>query len=224
MWAVVGGFAVNVRITHVHRLTNDLDTVSRDQTSLVEILVAEPGADRLDTAKLQLDQDGTTVLIDVMDDTADVPLPTEPGDRAFALARRMALATSESTELQVVEEGDVVGEATASIATVPALIALKAVAIPRRSAGNSPQKVGSDIHDLVRLVDGCDFDAVRDEIASAGDELREWVGDTLVKWFSSEQDLRYTHARLRRLASSPDADALTEDDLAIVADLGRVLQ
>ena len=40
-WAVIGGFAVNMRITHVHRLTNDLDTVSRDQTSLVEILVAE---------------------------------------------------------------------------------------------------------------------------------------------------------------------------------------
>ena len=38
---VIGGFAVNMRITHVHRLTNDLDTVSRDQASLVEILVAE---------------------------------------------------------------------------------------------------------------------------------------------------------------------------------------
>ena len=37
-WAVIGGFAVNMRITHVHRLTNDLDTVSRDQASLVEIL------------------------------------------------------------------------------------------------------------------------------------------------------------------------------------------
>lgn len=222
-WAVVGGFAVNVRITHVHRLTNDLDTVSRDQTSLVEILVAEPGADRLDIAKVQLDERGMTVLIDVMDDTADVPLPSEPGDRAFALARRMALATSESTGLRVVEDGDVVGEATAPIATVAALIALKAVAIPRRSGGNSPQKVGSDIHDLVRLVDGCDFDVVSDEIASAGDELREWVGDTLVKWFAPEQDLRYTHARLRRLASSPDADALTEGNLALVADLGRLL-
>ena len=135
----------------------------------------------------------------------------------------MALATSESTALQVVADGDVVEEASAPIATVAALIALKAVAIPRRSGGNSPQKVGSDIHDLVRLVQGCDFDAVDQAIASAGDELRGWTGDTLVKWFSPDQDLRYTHARLRRLASSPDADALAEDDLAIVADLGRVL-
>ena len=222
-WTVVGGFAVNVRITHVHRLTNDLDTVSRDQTSLVEILVAEPDADRLDTAKLQLDQDGTTVVIDVMADTAGVPLPTEASERAFALARRMALATSEWTELKVVGDGGILVEASAPIATVPALVALKAVAIPRRSRSNSPQKVGSDVHDLVRLVQGCDFDAVDQAIATAGDELRSWVGDTLVKWFSPEADLRYTYARLRRLARSTDAEALTEDDLAIVADLGRVL-
>ena len=45
-WAVVGGFAVNVRITHIHRLTNDIDTVSRDQTALIEILVAEPRPER----------------------------------------------------------------------------------------------------------------------------------------------------------------------------------
>jgi hypothetical protein len=223
-WTVVGGFAVNVRITDVHRLTNDLDTVSRDQTSLVEILGAEPDADRLDTARLQLDQDGTTVVIDVMADTADVPLPTEASDRAFALARRMALATSEWIGLQVIEDGDLIVEASAPIATVPALIALKAVAIARRSRSNSPEKVGSDIHDLVRLAQGCDFDAVDHHIAVAGAELRGWVGDTLVKWFSPKEDLRYTYARLRRLARSTDAEALTEDDLAIVADLGRVLR
>lgn len=222
-WSVVGGFAVNVRITHVHRLTNDLDTVSRDQTSLVEILVTQLDAERLDTAKLQFDQDGTTVVVDVMADTADVPLPNEPGERAFVLARRMALATSEWTGLQVVEGRAIIAEASAPIATVPALIVLKTVAIPRRSQGNSPQKVGSDIHDLVRLVQGCDFDAVDHAISQAGDELREWVGNTLVKWFSPVQDLRYTYARLRRLARSTDAEVLTEDDLATVAELGRVL-
>ncbi len=222
-WSVVGGFAVNVRITHVHRLTNDLDTLSRDQTSLVEILVTELGADRLDAAKLQLDQDGTTVVIDVMTDAANASLPSESSERAFALARRMALATSEWTRLKVVEDRDVIAEASAPIATVPALIVLKTVAIPRRSRGSSPEKVGSDIHDLVRLVQGCDFDAVDYAISVAGDELCEWVGNTLVKWFSPVQDLRYTYARLRRLASSIDAEALTEDDLAAVAELGRVL-
>ena len=222
-WSVVGGFAVNVRIAAVHRLTNDLDTVSQDQTSLVEILVAQPDADRLDAAKLQLTQDGTTVLIEVMADTSGVPLPTEPSDRAFALARRMALASSERTDLVVVEDDRVVVEARAPIATTASLIALKAVAIPRRSRSNSPAKVGSDIHDLVRLTQGCNFEIVTDAIGEGGDELREWVGDTLLKWFSPEQDLRYTFARLRRLARSIDTETITEDDLAIVADLGRTI-
>ena len=31
-WVIVGGFAVNVRITRVYRLTNDLDTVAPDHT------------------------------------------------------------------------------------------------------------------------------------------------------------------------------------------------
>ena len=222
-WAVVGGFAVNVRITRIHRLTNDIDTVSRDQTKLVEVLVAEPDADRLATARLQLEQDGTTVVVDIMADTSDTQLPAEASERAFALARRMALATSESTELVAVEDGDVVAKATAPIATSSSLIALKAVAIARRAQGDSPPKVGSDIHDLVRLVHSCGFDAVVDSLATAGDELRNWVGATLVKYFSPEQDLRYTFARLRRLARSTDAEALTEDDLAIVAELGHVL-
>lgn len=51
MGTVVGGFAVYVRITDVHRVTNDLDTVSHNQPSLIEILVAEPHADRLAAAK-----------------------------------------------------------------------------------------------------------------------------------------------------------------------------
>ena len=222
-WAVVGGFAVYVRITDVHRVTNDLDTVSRNRPSLVEILVAEPDADRLAAGKLQLNQSGVAVVVDVMSDTDDEPLPTEPGERAFALARRMALSTSESTELVVLEDDAVVARTTAPIATASSLIALKAVAIPHRSQSNRPEKVGSDIHDLTRLVHSCDSDVVVDSISGAGAELRSWVGTALVKWFSPDQDLRYTFARLRRLTSSPDAEALTEDDLAIVAELGQAL-
>ena len=174
--AVGGGFAVNVRITHIHRLTNDIDTVSRDQTKLVELLVAKPDADRLATARLQLEQDGTAVVVDVMADTSDTPLPAEASERAFALARRMALATSEPTELVAIEDEDVVAKATAPIATTSSLIALKAVAIARRARGDSPQKVSSDIHDLVRLVQSSDFDPVVDAIATAEHELRGWVG------------------------------------------------
>ena len=222
-WVVVGGFAVNVRITQVHRLTNDLDTVSRDPASLIEILVAEADADRIDAAKLRLNQGDTSVVIDVMADAAGVALPTEPSERAFALARRLAIATSEWTELVVTEDEGVVAEVRAPVATVASLIALKTVAIPRRAAGNSPEKVGSDIHDLVRLVQGRDFATVAAAISEGGDDLSEWIAATLIKWFSPDQDMRYTFARLRRLARSTDAEALTEDDLALVAVLGQVL-
>ena len=70
------GFAVYVRITDVHRVTNDLDTVSRNQPSHVEILVGEPRADRLAAAKLQLNQGGAAAVVDVMADTADEPCRT----------------------------------------------------------------------------------------------------------------------------------------------------
>ncbi len=222
-WAVVGGFAVYVRITEVHRVTNDLDTVTRNQPSLVEILAAGPGAERLAAARLQIIQDGAAVVVDVMGDTSDTPLPGDPGERAFALARRMALSTRESTELLVLEDETVVARTSAPIATASSLIALKAVSIPQRSQSSNPAKVGSDIHDLVRLVHNSDFDDAVDSISGAGAELRDWVGTTLVKWFSPSQDLRYTFARLRRLTSSPDAEALTEEDLTIVAELGHAL-
>ena len=165
---MVGGFAVNVRIAHVHRLTNDIDAVSRDQTKLVEILVAAPNADRLAAAKLQLEHDGTSVIVDVMADTSEMPLPTEASERAFALARRMALAISEPIDLVVVEDSDIIAKATAPMATTSSLIALKAVAIARRPHGGSPEKIGSDIHDLVRLVHSCDFDVVAESIARGG--------------------------------------------------------
>ena len=223
-WALIGGFAVNVRIAQVHRLTNDIDTVSRDQAALVEILLAEPDAEGLGAAKLRFTQGDLPVDIDVMGDMAGVPLAGEQSEQAFTLARRMALATSETLDLRVVDGNEQpLAEATTPVATVASLVALKAVAIPRRAASNNPQKVGSDIHDLVRLVQGCDFGVVAEAMSVAGDDLRSWVSATSIKWFSPEHDLRYTFARMTRLASSADAAGLAEVDLTVVADLGHVL-
>ena len=222
-WVVVGGFAVNVRVSYAHRLTNDLDTLSRDQTELVDILVEAPGSERVGAGRLRFTERGTEVNIDVMADTTDAARPGEPSDRAFAFARRLALATAEPTELVVIEGTQTVAAATAPVATSAALIALKAVAIPRRAGGAGAAKVGSDIHDLVRLVQHNDIAAVADEIAAHSEELREWVAATLVKRFSPGQDLRYTLARLRRLTPSADAESLTEDDLALVARFGAAL-
>lgn len=222
-WALVGGFAVNVRVARLHRLTNDIDTVAQDQTQFVELLVAEPDADRLDHAKLRFTAGDLPVDIDVMGDTLGEPLPAEPGDRAFALARRAVLPGSTVIELVVMDGTAEVATATVPVASTAGLIMLKAVAIPRRSASNNPQKVGSDIHDLIRLVALQDLEALAESIAGAGDELAAYVGSTLVKWFSPDHDLRYTLARLRRLSRSPDTDSLAEADLEVVALLGRLL-
>jgi len=222
-WALVGGFAVNVRIERVHRITNDVDTVARDQTQLVELLVAEPDADRLDAAKLRLTAGDLPVDIDVMADTEGLPLPTELGERVFALARRAILPGARPTELVVVDGRTTVARATVPVASTAGLVLLKTVAVPRRSASNNPHKVGSDIHDLARLVDGQDLVALATEIRATGDEVSTWIGSTLVKWFSPDQDLRYTYARLRRLSRSADTDGLAEDDLAVVALLGEMV-
>ena len=222
-WVVIGGFAVNVRVSYAHRLTNDLDTLSRHQTEFVDILVKMPGSERVSAGRLRFTEGGTKVNIDVMGDTSDTARLTEPSDRAFALARRLALATAEPTELVVIEGTQTVATAVAPVATSAALIALKAVAIPRRAGGASPAKIGSDIHDLVRLVQSSDIGTVADEIASHSEELCSWVADTLIKRFSPGQDLRYTHALLRRLTPSADAQSLTEDDLALVARFGAAL-
>lgn len=222
-WAIIGGFAVYVRITDIHRFTHDLDTVCRNQPSLVEILVADSGAERLAAARLRLGEDSAPVVVDVMADTADEPLPAAPGERMFALGRRMALATSALSEIVVADGGSVVARTSAPVATGASLIALKAVAIPHRSQSRHPAKVGSDIHDLVRLVQNCDRAGVVGSISEFSAELSDWVGTTLIKWFSPEQDLGYTFARFRHFARSPDALALGQDDLAAVGELGRAL-
>ncbi len=154
-WLLVGGFAVNVRIAQIHRLTNDIDTISADQAALVEVLARASDVDQVSHA-------------------------------------------------QLVVSGD-------------------PVSIPRRIDSNHPNKVGSDIHDLYRLVAGHAFDDLAQSLAQTAPELAQWVGATLVKWFSPDEDLRYTFARLQRLSTSLDTRAIGEGDLAIVGELGAAV-
>lgn len=222
-WVVVGGFAVNVRIAQVHRLTNDLDTISAQQSELIEILLAQPGADQLDHAKLRFTGEMPAVDIDVMDDTSSHSLPREPGDRAFALARRYAMQTREQLAIVVTEGAEESIETTAPVASVAALVALKSVSMPRRVASNHPEKVASDAHDLVRLVEGRDLDALAQLLTATGRELASWIGQTLVQWFSDDADQRYTLMRVRRLSSALDAKSVDEHVLSIVAALGQAV-
>ena len=65
-WCVVGGFAVNIRISEVHRFTNDLDTVSRSQAKLVDALAAQSAIDRVSAGKVRITSGSSTVDIDIM--------------------------------------------------------------------------------------------------------------------------------------------------------------
>lgn len=221
-WVLVGGLAVNVRLRRVHRATNDVDTVSSDQPRLVEILVGE-NADRLSPGKLQFhDPD---VEVDVMESTEGSQLPMEEGDRAFALARRWTMGTATEMSLQAVDSNHrVIAETELLVAARPALIALKAVSIPRRVHGSYPEKIGSDIQDLYRLVASATFDELVAAFRSADSEVVEWVSSMLARTFASgTANLRYSLARLRRFTDNPDGRMVEEDDLALLGELGRAL-
>lgn len=223
-WAVVGGFAVIIRSSQVHRVTNDVDTISRNQSQLIELLAAEPAITKLSSARLRIVGNSQPIDLDVMDAAAESPLPAQPSERAFALARRHALATSEPVDLSVTGARQIVAQSRARVATTASLIALKAVALPQRASSPNPQKVGSDIHDLVRLTRGCDFGKTASDLATGGVEFVSWVAGTLTKWFSPDCDQRYTLARLRRFPSSSDADTISEHNLTEVALLAEALQ
>ncbi|MDP1807609.1 MAG: hypothetical protein Q8K72_20695, partial [Acidimicrobiales bacterium] len=88
---------------------------------------------------------------------------------------------------------------------------------------NHPEKVASDIHDLIRLVTTVDVDDLAERLHSAGPELAAWVATTLVHWFSADADQRYTFARLRRLSNTVDARAVDQDELSLVGGLGQAV-
>ncbi|MHB1536065.1 MAG: hypothetical protein ACYC1D_15940 [Acidimicrobiales bacterium] len=205
-WVLVGGLAVNIRLQRVHRATYDIDTITRDQARLVEVLVGG-NADRLSAAKVQLHRYG--VEVDVMESTEGAELSANPSDRAFALARRWTMATASVVDLFAIDGTATVADTSLQVAAVPALVALKTVSIPRRSSGSYPQKIGSDMQDLYRLVEGASFDKVVTGFDSAPDELRLWVAAELKRTFTST-NLRYSAARLRLFANNADGRSVID--------------
>ncbi len=88
----------------------------------------------------------------------------------------------------------------------------------RRPHGNSPRKVGSDIHDLVRLIAGHGAHPIAADLAVDG-ELASWIADQIARAFGT--DLRYTLLRLHTNDRSAGARALTDDQveaMVILAD------
>lgn len=208
-WVLVGGIAVFVRLDSVTRPTADADTVARSQTELVDRLVADEIARVISSGELQVPIGDGTIKVDVMD-LADDPLPGDTERRVFALARRYALRTATAEGIVVSDRGTVVVDATIPVATTSALTALKTVSMVRRPHGNSPHKVGSDIHDLVRLVARHGARPIAAGLAADG-ELATWIGGQIARAFGT--DLRYTLLRLHTNDRSAGAHALTDDQV-----------
>lgn len=222
-WAVIGGFAVYVRLARVHRATGDVDTVTLNQDQLVELVVAQPGGERLRTGKARL----AGVEIDVMPVPSDNDEPSgSRSERAFHLVRRFALSTANRERVTVVSQatrggsGSAIPTAEASIpvATPGALVLLKAVALPRRAGARRADKIISDTQDLVRLVASSGLGALMGELEAAPPELLAYAGEVLVT--RCGDDGRYLLAMLRR-AGVVGIDA---DDLALVAELGKLFR
>lgn len=220
-WVLIGGVAVFLRLGSITRPTADADTVARSQAELILQLLADETATVVTGGDVQVRIGDGVVEIDVMD-LADDPLPGDAERRSFALARRFALATAESERIIVTGGGgDVIVDEVIPVATIAALTALKTVAMVRRPHGNHPHKVGSDIHDLVRLVNSSGARSIADELAGFDLELADWVATQIERAFGG--DLRYTLLRLRTNDRSVAAQALTDDDIAATVILADAL-
>ncbi|MGQ0615961.1 MAG: nucleotidyl transferase AbiEii/AbiGii toxin family protein [Acidimicrobiia bacterium] len=208
-WVLIGGVAVFIRLGSVTRPTADADTVARSQAELIERLVADQAATVVAGGELQVPAGDGTIEIDVVD-LADDPLPRDAERRAFALARRYALETAVTERVVVSDREAVVVNAVIPVASTAALVALKTVSMVRRPHGNSPHKVGSDIHDLVRLVADSGARAVATELVFDA-ALATWVAEQLHRAFGA--DVRYTLMRLRANDRSAGARALSDAEV-----------
>ncbi len=220
-WVLIGGVAVFLRLGSITRPTADADTVARSQAELIRQLLADEITTVVTGGDVQVRIGDGTVEIDVMD-LADDPLPGDAERRAFALARRFALTTAEPERI-IVTAGDrnVIVDEVIPVATLAALTALKAVAMVRRPHGNHPHKVGSDIHDLVRLVTNSGARSIAEELAGFDLELADWVATQIERAFGA--DLRYTLLRLRTNDRSASAQALSDNDIAATVILADAL-
>ncbi len=215
-WVLIGGVAVFLRLGAVTRPTADGDTIARSQRQLLDRLDGDAAIKVISGGKLSIETSHGPAKVDVMD-LADDPLPLDQERRMFALARRAALASAAPSRVVVDDAGL---DVQIPLATISSLTALKTVSVVRRPHGGHPTKVGSDIHDLVRLV-ATGADRIAAELCAIDSELASWMGACIEQYF--DRDLRYTAKRLRAYDRSPGALALTDDEIAATATLGDAI-
>lgn len=207
---VIGGLAVMCRVGGEHRPTLDVDSAFDNDTQiptsqmLIDQGIAVPGG------ASQRVLIGSAV-IDVVDtfaiDAADLP-DDDPKGRLFVCAHRYAFETATA----VTFVGDI-ETAMVGVATVDALIAMKAHALRYASTQRRMVKRSSDLYDLFLLTLAAGSTAV---LENAPWDLRDQCRSALA---ADLQDIEAAAAVLRRSAvpaiNNVDADTLT----SVVADL-----
>ena len=173
--ALVGGFAVMLRLASAHRVTEDLDTVtwtpdgtSKTPIRILTALGATPSRNGVDIGDVHID------LIPVSDYDPE-QLPDDLDDAMFVVAHAFALKTATPIRISALnslhkEERTV----TAQVASSAALVAMKLGAIARRR-GESLHKRVSDTYDAYCLLAEHDRNGdVARLLAAAKDALGPW--------------------------------------------------
>lgn len=157
-FALIGGLAVIVRLGQAHRATNDIDTVSDDQSGLLDALAAD-GFERFGDS-VMLDDDLKVDVIDVSEGDADY-LPY--------LTHRLAFDTRTPVQLVVQPHRGSPISAYVDVARPAALVAVKLGISEGIGRQRDPRKVGSDAFDVARLMQRLGPDALADELRSVAD-------------------------------------------------------
>jgi len=175
-WALIGGLAVMARLSESHRVTGDIDTLSRQvdpppKAALLRVARAE-------TSTGVLLSDGTKVdLIEVAPTLDLAALPDGTGQRMFALAHWWMADTAEEVVLSVVGgdrgQAGVVAVERLRLATPAALVAAKLQSIPARRA-RALDKRESDAYDVYRLLRADRDGEIAQALAGAPGDLGPW--------------------------------------------------
>ena len=215
-YALVGGFAVMVRLATTHRVTQDLDAVAwtDDGTSDAPIAVLlEHGATR---TRNGVDLDDVHVDLIAVSDYEPEELPDDVDDAMFVVTHGYGLASATRLTIEARDvNGDLAAQATTRVATPAALVGMKLRAMQQRRA-NVLNKRASDAYDAYRLLAAHDRDGdVARELAGAPDGLGAWCVTRARDVFDA--DAGQTHRWLA--TGSPDMAAVSIDDLRTVGTL-----
>jgi len=209
---IIGGLAVMCRVGGEHRPTLDIDSAfnSETDTPTTALLVADGIAIAGDAIQRVRIDDAAVDVIDTFPIVAD-DLPDDPAQRLFVCAHRFAYESA----IPVTFVGTS-NRATVRVASVEALISMKAHALRFGRPQRRATKRSSDLYDVIMLTTA----GVDDLLAGAPWALRDQVRDAMA------DDLADLPAAAAALHGSPvqAINEITADllDLVVTTLLGRL--